>query len=126
MTHFTKSIVQSGKRVLFIFQFHALFIFYIALLNSRLVKPKLCPRPDVRSSSGLKLNIELLNLFRLQDKLTRRRIKRENELLSDKSTVYENLSPMVFVKKNHLKKDHLALNQRQDSYLFALSNEIKF
>ena len=51
----------------------------------------------------------------------RRRIKQENELLSNKSTVYENLSPMVFAKTNHLK-----INQRQDSYLFALSNEIKF
>ena len=63
----------------------------------------------------------LVYLFRIQDKLTRRRIKKENELLSDKSTVYENLSPMEFVRKNHL-----AFNQRQDSYLFALSNEIKF
>ena len=60
-------------------------------------------------------------VFSVKDKITRRRIKQENELLSDKSTVYENLSPMEFVKNNHL-----AFNQRQDSYLFALSNEIKF
>ena len=62
-----------------------------------------------------------MKLFQIQDKLMRRRIKQENELLSNKSTVYENLSPMVFAKTNHLK-----INQRQDSYLFALSNEIKF
>ena len=60
-------------------------------------------------------------MSQIKDKLTRRKIKQENELLSEKSTVYENKPQMEFVKTNHL-----AFNQRQDSYLFALSNEINF